>query len=159
MERRLGKLEEVYQPPEIMFIYLEFVGLYVGEIVACSYGWGDIDKTGDTIWREPGEPEKDFLERVEATARAQYVPDGREFHCISMRVIREDDWRVTGKKPEASDVKTEPQSDPVATTQPPQPTVKPKQPLSNPLPKPQPPRIMTIKEAEGQFADRSHWMG
>jgi len=76
-----------------------------------------------------------------------------------MRVMREDDWRVSGKKPEPADVKTEPKSDPVATTQPPEPTVKPKQPLSSLPPKPQPPRIVTIKEVEGQCTDRRHWMG
>jgi hypothetical protein len=52
-------------------------------------------------------------------------------------------------------VKPEPVPEPVVT----QPTVKPKQPSSIPSPKPQPPRIMTIKEVEGEYADRRHWMG
>jgi hypothetical protein len=55
------------------------------------------------------------------------------------------------------DKKPEPVPEPVVTAQPPAPTMKPKQPLDSPPPKPQP-RIVTIKEVEGEYADRRHWM-
>ena len=51
-------------------------------------------------------------------------------------------------------IKPQSKPDPAATDHPPQPRVVPKQ---SP-PKPQPPRIMTIKEVEDQYSDRPHWM-
>jgi hypothetical protein len=141
LEKRLEKLEQTYTPAEIIVIMITHWG---GELK----GWqGD----GFYIARQPGESEEDLEERAAAEARAygqahpSLVRNG--FISVHMDVERE------------PHVQPEPKPDPVATTQPPQPTVKAKQPLSTPSPKPQPPRIMTIKEVEGDYADRPDWMG
>jgi hypothetical protein len=140
LEKRLEKLEQEYKPPEVIVIMVTHWG---GELK----GWqGD----GFYIARLPGESEEALQERAAAEARAygQAHPSVVRNGIISvhMDVVRE------------PYVQPESKPDPVATAPPPQPTVKPKQPSSSPSPQPQPPRIMTIKEVEGQYADRSHWM-
>jgi hypothetical protein len=107
-------------------------------------GWqGD----GFYIARLPGESEEDLEERAAAEARAygqahpSVVRNG--FISVHMEVERE------------PYVKPESKPDHVATEQPPEPRAVPKQ---SPL-KPQPPRIKTIKEVEGDYADRPDWMG
>jgi hypothetical protein len=140
LEKRLEKLEQEYTPAEIIVIMVTHWG---GELK----GWqGD----GFYIARLPGESEEDLQERAAAEARAYGLahPSLVRNGLISVHMDVEHEPYV---EPESK-------PDPVATAQPPQPTVKPKQPLPSPPPKPQPPRIMTIKEAEGQYEDRRHWM-
>jgi hypothetical protein len=102
---------------------------------------------GFYIARVSGESEEHLQERAAAEARAY-----GEAHPSLVRngfiVVHIDVEPIPYVKPESK-------PDPVATAQSPEPMVAPKQ---SP-PTPQPPRIMTIKEVEGQYADRRHWMG
>jgi hypothetical protein len=138
-EKRLEKLEQEYKPPEvIVFLVTDFSQ---GELK----GWkGD----GFYIARNPGETEEECADRAHPEAKAYgeahrslLMPGG----VLMIHMDRED----------IPYVKQEPVPEAVVTAQS---TVKPKQPLSGPPPKPQPPRIVTIKEVEGQYTDHQHWM-
>ncbi len=130
---RIDRLEEVYSPPEVMVI---MVASYpTGEVK----GWkGD----GYYIKRNPGESEEALKDRAITEAKSHYqanppsVPNGIVLHM--------DHESVPYVKPEPEPA-TEPEPAPA--------------PVSAPVvaPKPQP-RMATIKEIEGQYADRRHWM-
>jgi len=138
LEKRLEKLEQADTPAKIIVIMLTNFG--EGELT----GWkGD----GFYVARQPGESEEELEERAAAEARA-YGQAHPSLVCNGFISVHMDVEREPYVKPESK-------PDPVATEQPPQPRVVPKQ---SPL-KPQPPRIMTIKEVEGDYADRPDWMG
>jgi hypothetical protein len=140
LEKRLEKLEQEYTPAEPLVVVLDFK--LSDRVLGMSLG--DVPTEEFFVTPMEGECEQEFYHRGTELAK-QYVrshPRMAQDH-ICVKVHR---YYEPHKKPE-------PVPEPVVA----QPTVKPKESLSNPAP--QPPRVMTIKEVEGQYADRPHWMG
>jgi hypothetical protein len=141
LEKRLEKLEQEYTPAEPLVVVLD---LKLSDKVL-GMTLGDVPVEDFYVTPMEGEPEEEFTTRGVGAAK-EYVrshPGMRQdYLCVKVHRYYERD-----KKPE-------PVPEPVAA----QPALRPKQPLSSPPPKPQPPRIITIKEVEGQSADRRHWM-
>ena len=155
LERRLEKLEERISPPSTRILFWDLVesdgngGMAPSqELIGCHSMNPRDSEDHFALARDHGESEEAFMDRAEAAAKAH---NNGEAYCLVIGLVRyghPSDAPVRNPEPRIpAPEAAKPAADPAPVVHIPLPKEKPKPQV----------RFATIKETEGQYADRPSW--